>query len=584
YWDDTPKEGNDPDAVSKQIEGGIKLMGNVKNAFLKERYIFQITRLYYNNAQYKEAIDFYTKNESSLNKDYSMKWRSMGYAAGSYYKQKEYSKANYLYSLIYDNFEPHKKVVYLSFHPQENKDWEQSLVFAKTPREKAVLWQMLGIYADPGRAIQEIYAIDPKSDLLDLLLVRLVNMEEEKFTSELKRKVGATAEDKTTDNAAGKLITKIASENKTANPQIWNLAAAYLNYAAKDFAAGDKFLKASEKGKTASDLINVQYHLVSLFGKLHRAKKIDLALEKEIMPDVKIIFDKKTPDITSVRYTFSRGWTRNVLAVLYAENGEMEKAEMIQPGTVGNRFNNNDNIKKMIAYYEKPTHSELENFFISQGFLSKSDYQQLIGIRYAQVDQLDSALVYLQKSESINPTLLGNPFTIHIKDCHDCDHMATQKTKYTSASFIAKMIEMKNKAKASKNEAAQNYFLVANGFYNMTYFGNARYFYMNSVGGYNYYYDYNDKTTNPEDDCAIALKYYLLAKENSSDKEFKAKCTFMAAKCEQNTWFNNKPADYEGDFKAGKYLKQLKAEFASTKYYNEVIKECGYFSTYVNAR
>ncbi len=267
---------------------------------------------------------------------------------------------------------------------------------------------------------------------------------------------------------------------------------------------------------------------------------------------------------------------------MFAGNEEFEKAEMIQPRTIQDRYNNTANIKKMITYFDDPKHSELENFFISEAIYKKGDYQQLLGIRYAQQDQLDSSLVYLKASDSFDTELLGNPFTIHINDCHDCDHAASQKTKYTCTSFITKMIEMKNKAKSTKAEAAQNYFLVANGFYNMTYFGNARLFYVNSVSTYDFYYDYDKRALVLENDCDIALKYYLLAKENSTDKEFKAKCTFMAAKCEQNKWFMNKPKDYEGDFKAGKYLKQLKTEYASTKYYAEALKECGYFSTYVN--
>lgn len=583
YWDDTPKEAtNDAEAISKQIEGGIKLMGNVKNAFLKERYIFQVTRLFYNNAQFKEAIDFYAQNENLLSKDYSMKWRTLGYVAGSHYKQKDYSKANYLYSLIYDNFEPQKKAVYLSFHPQENADWEKSLAMAKSDREKTVLWQMFGIYADPKRAINEIYKIDPKSDQMDLLLMRLVNIEEEKFTETLMRKPGMTLEDPAINSEPTKTVSLIASQNKTSNPVIWNLAAAYLNYSIKEFSEGDKFLKAAEKQKASNELIEAQYHIISLCGKLHRAKYIDAKLEKDLLPDVKKIFDQKTSGIASLRINFAKQWTRNVLAVLFAGNEEFEKAEMIQPRTIQDRFNNTANIKKMIAYFEDPKHSELEEFFIKEAIYRKGDYQQLLGIRYAQQDKLDSSLIYLKASDTYNTNLLGNPFTIHINDCHDCDHAAVQKIKYTEATFIEKMIEMKNKAKTTKSEAAQNYFLVANGFYNMTYFGNARNFYMNAVSTNDFYYDYDKRGMVPENDCSLALKYYLLAKENSNDKEFKAKCTFMAAKCEQNAWFMNIPKGYVGDFKAGKYLKQLKAEYASTKYYTEVLKECGYFSTYVN--
>jgi hypothetical protein len=58
----------------------------------------------------------------------------------------------------------------------------------------------------------------------------------------------------------------------------------------------------------------------------------------------------------------------------------------------------------------------------------------------------------------------------------------------------------------------------------------------------------------------------------------------MAAKCEQNAFFMNTPANYKGDFKSGVYFASLKKDYNTTKYYQEVIKECGYFKTYLGSR
>ncbi|MCD6065406.1 MAG: hypothetical protein K0S33_232 [Bacteroidetes bacterium] len=576
-WDE--KESPTAVDINKQIEGGLKFFTNAKNPLLKERYLFQLIRLYYFNKQYKEAIDLYTANVSSFSNETSMKWRTMEYIAGVYYKQKQYSQANYLYSVVFDQLDEHKQSAYLSFHPQEEKDWQQSLALAKSTHEKAVLWQLFGIANDPALAIREIYKLDPKAAELDLLLVRLVNIEEDRFTSRLMRKAFEPKQEALQPNyTILNTVSDIASKGNTSNPDLWNLAAAYLSYEANKYDKGDSFLKSAEKAKTGDRLIQAQYYIVSLAGKLNRAEKIDAATEKNMLPELKILFDHNFRNVTDVRMNFAERWTRNVLAVLYANNKEYEKSEMIVPGTVAGFLDKNENVKKMIAYYENPKHSELEQLFMQHDSRSKNSYIDLLGVRYAQQDMLDSSLVAFNKVNS-DATLLGNPFTIHIKDCHDCDHMAAQKTKYTSAKFIEKMIEMKNKAKVNKAEAAQNYFLVANGFYNMTYYGNARIFYEYAINP-------NDKTsyvkreTQDDLDCSLALKYYLLAKENSTDKEFSAKCTFMAAKCEQNTWYRNVPAGYEGDFQSGKYFRMLKKEYAATAYYQEILKECSYFSLF----
>lgn len=582
-WGDQKKEP-DQAFLLKQIEGGMKLFTNSNTAFIKERYLFQLVRLYYFSKQYDEAIAFYKKNENILKTGNSMKWRTIGYVAASHYKKQNYAEANYIYSLIFSEFPAHKKSAYLSFHPQENKDWEQCLSLAKTPKEKINLWLLFGMYFDAPRAMDEIYKIDPKSEVLELLLVRTVNAEEQKLNQSIflsyKNSVSDNLENKP-DEKTIKLITSVASENKTAHPAIWQLAAAYFNYAAKNPTLADNFLKQAEKSKNTSDIYFAQYHLINLYGKLIQAKNINSDLEKNCLPDLKVLFSTNSEGVRSFRYNFAQRWVRNVFAVLYAKNNEIEKAEMVQPRTLPARFYSFDNIKKMISYFESSNHSEVEKLFISRASVGKNDYLELLGIRFAQVDMLDSALAVFKRIPDYNKQLLGNPFNGRIKDCHDCDHMAKQKVKYTSRSFIEKMIEMKNKAIADPKESANNYFLVANGFYNMSYFGNARVFYTNNIETFSSFQDYSGNVTVLENNNTLALKYYLLAKQNSSDKEFRSKCTFMAAKCEQNEWFLNKPYNYDGDFKSGQYFRMLKKEFSATKYYQEIIKECSYFQKFV---
>lgn len=566
--------------IAGQIEGGQKFLSSAKDDFMKERYLFQLIRLNYFSANYSNTVKLYNDNKSIFKTGNTMQWRCMGYAAAAHNKQKNYSEANYLYSLIYAGCEQQKQSAYLSFHPQDDKDWNACLALAKNAKEKINLWQLFGLYFDPHKAIDEIYKLDQKAEQLDLLLVRLVNSEEDKFDEVIFR---SNREKQTESYTANKeslnIINKIASENKTANPTIWNLAAAYLNYANKDFKSGASFLAQAEKGKDKSDLLTAQYHIIKLFGNLYAAGEINEKTEKILLPDIKVLFDTKTMNTKSVRYNFAQRWVRNNIALMYVDKKEYEKAEVVNPGTVKNQFVPISNIKKMIAYFENPKHSELENFFISNTTSPKANYLELLGIRFAQEDQLDSALVAFKKSNYTYANLPGNPFTIHIKDCHDCDHAAKQKTKYNKISFIEKMIEMKSKAVSKPEEAAQNYFLVANGYYNMTYFGNTRMFYDNSIDfRYFYYWNYNEGTK--ENDCALALKYYLLAREKSNDKEFKAKCTFMAAKCEQNEWFQTRKYEEGVDFKSGIYFKELVKSYSTTKYFDEIVKECGYFRTF----
>jgi hypothetical protein len=188
----------------------------------------------------------------------------------------------------------------------------------------------------PHKAIDEIYKLDPKSEQLDLLLVRLVNMEEEKFNGNVYEK--AKREEYKCNKETISIINKIASANNTSNPSLWNLAAAYINYASRDFKVGAAYLAQAEKGKDKSELFNAQYHIIKLFGNLYAAGEINEKTEKLLLPDIKILFDTKTMNIKSARTLFAQNWTRSTLSYLYAQKGEYEKAEMIYAGSVKNYF------------------------------------------------------------------------------------------------------------------------------------------------------------------------------------------------------------------------------------------------------
>ncbi len=577
-WNTKPKKVNTISA-DKQIAGGLTFYVKATDVFLKERYGFQLMRLYFYNKNYEKVISFYKENESSFKSDNSIKWRTMGYLAGSYYKLKNYSQSNYLYSLIFNQYEPLQKSAYLSFHPLSSSQWDLCLNLAKTTTEKEVLWQLAGLYTDDVMAMREIIKLNPKSELVDLLLVRAINIEEEKMES--NKPTYAYQDKKSATPIKQDLIqflNTMSDANTAKSPAIWHLSAAYLNYMNNSYDEADKQLKRAEKLCQTKGLLKSQYHLISALGKLKKIKNIDAKAETDLLSDLKPIYDAKTDDEKDLRYLSAQIWMRQALANLLIEHKEFEKAELVYPGTYSEQYNDTNVIKNMITYYNASQKSEFEKLFIEQATLKKDNYLELLAIRYAQLDLLDASINTFKLITTNESYLLGNPFTIHIKDCHDCDHAKPQKNSYTSLTFIEKMKEMKTIAQTKPIEAAQNYFLVANGFYNMTYFGNARLFFDNDVD--NTIYEYEHKQVK-EEDCALALNYYLLAKNNSTDKEFRAKCTFMAAKCEQNAFFMNIPKNYKGDFKAGKYFTELKNEYSSTKYFDEVLQECGYFKTYM---
>lgn len=149
------------------------------------------------------------------------------------------------------------------------------------------------------------------------------------------------------------------------------------------------------------------------------------------------------------------------------------------------------------------------------------------------------------------------------------------------------MVEMDSIATANPKDAANNYLLMGNGFYNMSYFGNSRLFYDTKfVEDDSYGYSTTEKSNENEIfySTAKAKEYYLKAMSASNNKNMQAKCCWLLAKCEQANYYihgSDIPQKENSDIFVGEYYQKMKTEYSKTKYYKEVIKECGYFAKYV---
>jgi hypothetical protein len=143
------------------------------------------------------------------------------------------------------------------------------------------------------------------------------------------------------------------------------------------------------------------------------------------------------------------------------------------------------------------------------------------------------------------------------------------------------MRTLSEEAKGSGERAAESSLLLANGFYNMSYYGNSRDIY--STPQNDLWITGTLYTTHTIEDpdrinlnMNLAERYYLQAATLSRDREFKAKAIFMAAKTERNRSFHSTEKT-----NPHVYFKRLKDDFADTQYYSEIIQECQYFANYV---
>ncbi|MEP6749106.1 MAG: hypothetical protein ABJB86_15340 [Bacteroidota bacterium] len=557
--------------------------------FLKERYWFQLERSYFFNTGAQQAISFFTANEKSMPHD-NMYYRTMAYAAGGYYTLKNYSKANYYYSRVYENCDVLKTAAHYSFHPQEEKDWNATLGLCINNNEKATLWQMLGIfYADEQRAIKEIYQLTPASDKLDVLLARAVNKYEQKFNITYRNA------DMPVDTVAmpslPALVTKIATAGNTGQPWIWQMAAGYLGTLDKKYADADAWFAKAEKKTPNTKPAQAQLRLLKMINTIAQARRIDSKLESRVLNDIEWLKDFDAKDMPQLRYSDAFAWLRETMAAKYLRQKDLVKSECFSSRVMF--YADNQNIEALKTFLGKSGKTNYEKLCADLSVKKMADLFEFQAIHLTYADSIDAAIEKMEKSGAGATTELpGNPFNGRIQDCHDCDHAAAQKIKYSKLSFLKKLQEIKSKINAGE-DVYMNAILLANAHYNITHFGNARIFYECKIVGEShsdpYFIDslFRKMLTG----TVIATKYYTLALKNTATDEQRAKCQYMLAKCERNQWYNvhvyNKTDGYTEeklvDYSALDGFKILK-QYAATQYYKDVIKECGYFRTYVGGK
>ncbi len=597
YWDYDKREL----PVKEELNGlGERLAREFKAApkgFLRERLWFQLVRygFFYDPEQ---AVKTYEAHKAEFAPG-NMFYRTMSYAAGAYRKMGQSGQANYLYSLVFSGNKRMRTAAHWSFKPQAEEDWQQTLDLARTPEEKAVLWQMLGIfYADEMRSMRQIYALMPGSDCLDVLLTRYVNAyehlcwdyDDEKSEAEIKRHADSVRLSRQTDL---RWIADVAKGERTSNPFLWYVSAGYLYFLGGDSrAAADCYARAEHFVGNGADrrgqqeaLAEAQIRLLKLINTIKVLKKVDKRAEDLLCADLTwLLLGDDKPQ--SLRVESAAAWVRKQMAALYRAQGLTVKAECFD--SRDDYYKESEHLQAYLAFMTQKSYTPYEMLCRRIAQKTERDVYDYMGVTETMKNgDLSLAFRWLKMSGD-SVVLPGNPFNGGIKDCHDCDHRARQKVKYTKGSFVSKLIEMRANIENQK-EVYNNALLLGNAFYNMSFYGNARYFYEGNIVGLGMSSpEYISETYRPMlTDNSMAYKYYTLALRFATDDEQRAKCYYLRAKCERNKWYNDtfyrpgvKPFeyyDYQGpDFLTWTSFKALK-DYAHTDFYREAIAECGYF-------
>jgi hypothetical protein len=624
-------------AMAKMIKNGQQLYSAAKTDLFKLKYAYQITRLAHYSGDYASALKFYDDYIAPNKTESILQPLALSLKAGALYRSGQAKEAAYLFSKTFTNCDVKKVSNYLSFNwaVDAKTDRNQYLALCKNNEEKAnmLLLFALGSADNQTAAMKEIYKLDPANKGLETLTGREINkLEENYFTPLLNKEKGGklfyytwaeTPADSTMQaglaqvNDLAGLLEKMG-RGKSSNPGLYLTAAAYGALMSRNFTKANNYLAEAKKA-TLTPKVNDQWMLTNLLLAINEDKNFNAASEEKILPSVKWLHDKAVNEKQKNDWEGNAPWKifyRNIMseaiAKKYHSQGNIYK-EVLAIGAADKVFSYEGNyvsldflhnktdakdVEKLYSLMTEKKANNFENYLLQNNALSDADVADFTGTAYLRNYDYGNAVRWLAKSKSENKYKIEkDPFIELLYDQEE--KLPSEKKSTTKQAFAQEMLQLQKLAETDKANAAKHYYKTALGLYNMTYYGH-------TWELVQYYRSGSDGYAIPPDATAFEKQYYgcdaahdmfKKAMDASADKNFKAKCLFMMAKCSQKIirkpQYSDFGSNYDYDkysaaekgyyitFQNNKYFPMLVAEYGATPFYQEAFSRCSYLRDFV---
>ncbi len=425
--------------------------------------------------------------------------------------------------------------------------------------------------------------------------------------------------------ALRKFCIKVEDEQKNNKPGLAALVNAYLYFMQNKPDDGLTALNRLN-GQPLDEKLADQRQIIHLLLSAQRLKAVHSVDEQSLLPSLQWL-DKKAAagtrhqsDVypeTADNHNFFKITARNfytyVLAPAYLRQGDTARAALAllkSSSEVSSGYNtlagNHDNLpdfwfdylhsgqlKQLINWRTSPSSDRYLTLLSSELRQTGIDkLQELLGTVYLREHRYqEAALAFRQiKNTKImdgpyngEDAFQGDPFHVEVND-YPKTYVGEH---YTKLKFALKMAALQTQIKAGDADA---YYQMANGLYNTAAYGNSWGLISYSWSSYDYgrtilhYYD-GDYIK-----ASLAKQYYLKARQLTRNSELQARCTFMAAKCEQKQYEAPSYTDYENYDKNQKKFEALLKQnsyfgqmqpYKNTAFYKQAVNECSYLRDFI---
>ena len=611
---------------TKKIKLALKKCKSEKNESLKKRYAFLAIRLAYYAENASQLNSIYTTYFSSNKSDVIDYW-------ASYFKlcfEPTSIERNIELAQVFEKC-PNKR---FAINQLYDRDFtlETTLNEAKTNREKGNVIVMYAL-RNPGKCadlIQKLVKIDSSNPQLSFLLLREVNKMEDWILTPKYNLFPPTMYD------------AYYSEDQT---EQYNLRIVSDKQYIREFTSWMKTVRFEEDDMRFLQEISIAYltqitgnnkEALMLLNKISPQKNTTYAYLKNQL-SLLFIVDGSTNDNwifdDNNKALLQNSQVANYSNFLFAVGREAEfNKQTSVAACLFSHLNKNDNYRDSEAWKAPNQVTNLYgDFFTNYFFYVDAQYSiaevkeliqniendnfrspwltefvaadserlyDLLGTKHLRENELDKAISAFSKVSdstwnkdeySYKYMLNANPFSTDFYTEHE-------KSKYDTITYNKYQIAKKLQAYIKKGDdvtnphRAKDYFIVANCYLNMSYYGN-------SWMMRRYWWSTNLVKSGMIDDeefarCDLAKKYYKKAFNLATNDMQKALCLRMMGRCEKYALYDDTEFDWDFDYdKYGGYLSYLFTKNKSyqaleenyPEEYSELISNCETFSEYYAA-
>ncbi|MFY4782269.1 hypothetical protein ACOTWN_03530 [Aliarcobacter butzleri] len=558
-----------PTGCEGYIDEALNNIDKTTSQYLKLRYFYLAFRLAHFKQQ--EPLKIYEKYKYLLENDTKtiVKDWIQGIYAGALIKNEQTVKGVYEFSKLLNESKINSHLSYYNFfHIKTNEQWNELLAKAQNNEEKTKFYALRSLKPESNilEELENIKKVDVNSKWLDFVLFReLLNYQlffnqNEETVVELPKK-----------------YIEFLKTIKRDDMYLVNLSLAYFSIFQKNYAEASKYSKELlEKYPDSHEAQTLAYILY-----LEKLEKIDIKTENEIYTKMTGLTKENHTSQSIHDYTFV------ILEKLYKKQNDKFNAFLSKYiNYLDMSAFDLELMEKFEVFMKSTPDSKLKEY------MQKSFSKQAKNDSYATKTRLLINNLKFQEALETNTAFLNekiefNPFNTFIKG----NNRTGKQDVLTIKEFLTKMIVIKTELEKNPKSVMDNY-LFANALYNLSYFGNSD----RITTVYRSNYSIGSPLLQKEK-LEKAIKHYNIALENSKDKEFQAKLTYMISKAylaladltnEKDRWkyYGESKYNYGTIYETflqkngAKYFDTLKQDFGDTKYYQELIQQCGDFKIY----